>query len=72
MKPVYFIAAILFLFSHFAAAQLTKVASLPDSVPPGNIAVSKEGRIFYSVHEFYGNPLKVVELHEDGTTTPIP
>ncbi len=53
-------------------AEPTLVASLPENVPPGNIAISPEGRIFYSVHEFYGQPQKVVELHSDGTTKPYP
>ena len=40
--------------------------------PPGNIAIGPEGRIFLSVHEFYGQAIKVVELHDDGSTQPYP
>jgi hypothetical protein len=36
------------------------VAELP--VPPGNVAVSSKGRIFFSYHPEYGNTLKVLEL----------
>ncbi len=59
-------------FSVTAIAEPILVASLPDSVPPGNIAISPEGRIFYSVHEFYGKLQKVVELKSDGSTRPYP
>ena len=72
MKPIYLVAVFWLLFAPFAKAQLTKVVSLPDSVPPGNIAISQDGRVFYSVHEFYGKPLKVVELKKDGTQVPYP
>lgn len=48
------------------------VAELPAETPPGNIAVGPDGRIFFSVHEFYGQPLKVVELLADGSTRPYP
>lgn len=49
-----------------------KVAALPDSVPLGNIAIGPNGPIFYSVHDFYGKKVKVVELPKDGTTRPYP
>ncbi|MEL6216609.1 MAG: hypothetical protein AAFQ99_13150, partial [Pseudomonadota bacterium] len=40
--------------------------------PPGNIAVGPDGRIFMSVHGFYGQPLRVVEVNADGSTAPYP
>ncbi|MFC3122417.1 L-dopachrome tautomerase-related protein [Agaribacter flavus] len=48
------------------------VATFNQDTPPGNIAISPEGRIFLSVHEFYFKPLRVVELLKDGTTRPYP
>lgn len=48
------------------------VAKLPADIPPGNIAVGPDGRIFLSVHEFYGQALKMVELLADGATRPYP
>ena len=72
MKP-YILTLLIGLMMPLAAkANLSLVAALSDNVPPGNIAVSAEGRIFFSVHEFYGQPLKVVELLKDGTTRPYP
>lgn len=52
--------------------QLEVVANLSAETPPGNIAVGSDGRIFLSVHEFYGKSLRVVELLPDGTTKPYP
>ena len=48
------------------------VATFDASTPPGNIAISPEGRIFLSVHEFYNQPIRVVELLKDGSTKPYP
>ena len=39
------------------------------SMPPGNLAIGPDGRMFMSVHEFYGPELRVVEVMKDGTTT---
>lgn len=55
-----------------ASAEPVLVASLSEDFPPGNIAISPEGRIFFSVHEFYGRPQKVVELKNDGSIQPYP
>lgn len=41
-------------------------------VPPGNLAIGPDGRMFMSVHEFYGPELRVVEVMADGTTVPYP
>lgn len=40
--------------------------------PPGNIAVSKNNRIFMSNHFFYGAQHKIVEILKDGTASPYP
>ena len=48
------------------------VAKLPQDIPPGNIAVSQDGRIFLSVHDFFPSDLRLVELHQDGSVTPFP
>src|SRR5262245_44196096 len=39
--------------------------------PPGNIAVSRTGRVFLSLHPTGGPPLKLVEL-VDGRPVPYP
>ena len=41
-------------------------------VPPGNLAIGPDGRMFMSVHEFYGPELRVVEVKPDGSTVPYP
>ena len=40
--------------------------------PPGNIAIAPDGRTFMSLHGFYGQPIKVVEVASDGSVTPYP
>ena len=42
------------------------------SMPPGNLAIGPDGRMFMSVHEFYGPEVRVVEVMPDGSTTPYP
>lgn len=58
----------------WASAQINieTVHQFEADMPPGNIAISPDGRLFMSVHEFYGHPLKVVEVNKDGSTTPYP
>ena len=48
---------------------LTVVASLP--VPPGNITLTPDGRIFLSLHQFYNPEIRVAEL-VDGHLEPFP
>ncbi|MCY7297094.1 L-dopachrome tautomerase-related protein [Alteromonas sp. a30] len=60
------------LLSNTAQAALTKVAELPAHTPPGNIAIAPNGRIFLSVHGFYGPKTKIVELLPDGKTVAYP
>ena len=50
--------------------QFEVVAALQQG--PGNIAVTPEGRIIISNHQFYDPEYRVVELHSDGSTTPFP
>ncbi|MEO1329254.1 MAG: L-dopachrome tautomerase-related protein [Pseudomonadota bacterium] len=55
-----------------AGPEVEIVAAFPAETPPGNIAIGPDGRVFMSVHEFYGQPLRVVEVAPDGTTSPYP
>lgn len=48
------------------------VAEFGQETPPGNVAVTPDGRIFMSLHQFYDRKYRVVEVKEDGTTTPYP
>ena len=70
------IKAILLLFSGvlgtLQADSPELVAKLPATTPPGNIAITPDNRIFLSVHGFYEQSVKVVELLEDGSTNPYP
>ena len=52
--------------------ELEIVAEFPIEHPTGNIAITPEGRIIMSQHQFYGAPLRVVEVLEDGSVTPFP
>ena len=52
--------------------ELEIVAEFPAEHPPGNIAVTPEGRLIMSQHQFYGAPLRVVEVLDDGSVTAFP
>lgn len=72
-----FLASVLLLMNNSVYAKNTNhsyevVARFDSSTPPGNIAVSSSGRIFMSVHEFYGHDLRVVEVLQNGKTKPYP
>ncbi len=54
------------------AQNVEVVATFGADTPPGNIAISSAGRLFMSVHEFYGQPVRVVEVASNGATTPYP
>lgn len=60
------------LLSVPAAADIETVFTFGPETPPGNIAIGPDGRMFMSVHEFYGKELRVVEVMRDGTTKPYP
>ncbi|MEO1520104.1 MAG: L-dopachrome tautomerase-related protein [Cyanobacteria bacterium J06633_2] len=48
------------------------VAEFPSEHPPGNIAVTPDGRLLMSQHQFYGTDFKVVEVLSNGTVQPFP
>lgn len=58
--------------AHSYASAYEVVAKLPAEIPPGNIAISQNGRIFLTVHNFFPSELRLVELHKDGAITPFP
>ena len=53
-------------------ADLKTVATFDAQHPPGNIAITPSGRKFLSVHGFFGQKQKIMELLSDGTTKPYP
>ena len=55
-----------------ATAELEIYATFDSQHPPGNLAIGPDGRMFMSIHEFYGQPQRVVEVFPDGTTRPYP
>ena len=74
-NKLFSLASILFfaLAAQNAIAQeLETIATFDATTPPGNIAIGPDGRIFLSVHGFYGQAVKVVELLKDGSTKPYP
>jgi sugar lactone lactonase YvrE len=52
--------------------KLNTVAIFDAQHPPGNIAITPSGRKFLSIHGFYGQKQKIMELFKDGTTKPYP
>jgi sugar lactone lactonase YvrE len=48
------------------------VRALPREHRPGNIAVTADGRIVMSQHQFYDPDLRIVELKADGGIVPFP
>ncbi|MEO0409779.1 MAG: L-dopachrome tautomerase-related protein [Cyanobacteria bacterium P01_A01_bin.135] len=51
---------------------LETVSALPREHPPGNIAVTPDGRLIMSQHQFYGTDYKMVEVLADGQVVPFP
>ncbi|MBI1274346.1 hypothetical protein GC177_00035 [bacterium] len=41
-------------------------------INPGNAAVSRDGRIFASIHQFRPAPVRLVEVHASGSYEPFP
>ncbi|WP_299297870.1 L-dopachrome tautomerase-related protein [uncultured Tateyamaria sp.] len=73
MKTTTTMLGLLLGLSAPALAQgLETYAEFPKDTPPGNIAIAPDGRMFMSVHEFYGHALRIVEVKPDGSTTPYP
>ena len=60
------------LFAGAASAEIETYAGFGPEMPPGNLAIGPDGRMFMSVHEFYGKDLRVVEVKPDGSTVPYP
>ena len=65
-------SALALLSGPVLAAGLETYLEFPKDTPPGNLAIGPDGRMFMSVHEFYGPDLRVVEVMSDGTTKPYP
>ena len=55
-----------------AQDELEIVAEFPAEHPPGNVAITPEGRIIMSQHQSFGAPLRVVEVLDDGSVEPFP
>ena len=55
-----------------ASAEIETYAAFSSDMPPGNLAIGPDGRMFMSVHEFYGKDLRIVEVSPDGSTKPYP
>ncbi|MGD1922142.1 MAG: L-dopachrome tautomerase-related protein [Pleurocapsa sp.] len=61
--------------NHSVVAQtdeLEIIAEFSAEHPPGNIAITPEGRLIMSQHQFYGAPLRVVEVDSDGSVAAFP
>jgi sugar lactone lactonase YvrE len=52
--------------------ELEIVAELSAEHPPGNIAITPQGRLIMSQHQFFGAPLRVVEIFADGSVEAFP
>jgi sugar lactone lactonase YvrE len=73
MKHILHTTCALALMTGAAFAQgLETYLEFPKDTPPGNLAIAPDGRMFMSVHEFYGPELRIVEVKPDGTTVPYP
>ncbi|MEM6490973.1 MAG: hypothetical protein AAF684_03585, partial [Pseudomonadota bacterium] len=55
-----------------SAADLETVATFGADRPLGNVAVGPDGRIFVSLHGFYGPPFQIAEVKLDGTAVAYP
>lgn len=60
------------IISTTALAEIETHVAFDTDNPPGNLAIAPDGRLFMSLHQFYGKDLRVVEVMSDGTTTPYP
>ncbi len=72
MKSLYAATCALALALPAAATELETYLEFEKAMPPGNLAIGPDGRMFMSVHEFYGPELRVVEVMPDGSTKPYP
>lgn len=71
-KSIIAAALIFVLQSSAALAEIETYATFGADVPPGNLAIGPDGRMFMSLHGFYGKPLRIVEVMPDGSTKPYP
>jgi sugar lactone lactonase YvrE len=55
-----------------AGRAIETVYRLDAETPPANLAIAPNGRMFMSIHPFYGHSDKVVEVHKDGSVSPYP
>ncbi|MEM8797428.1 MAG: L-dopachrome tautomerase-related protein [Pseudomonadota bacterium] len=67
-----FIAVFVSFTASAFASEIETVHELPRETPPGNIAIGPDGRVFMSLHAFYGPEVRVVEVRKDGSTVPYP
>ncbi len=72
MKRVFLSLAAAAMIASPAVAEIETVATFERDTPPGNIAIGPDGRIFMSLHEFYGPATRVVEVLDGGATKPYP
>lgn len=73
MKQILNVIGLSLMLAGPAAAEgLETYLDFPKDTPPGNLAIGPDGRMFMSVHEFYGPELRVVEVMADGKTKPYP
>lgn len=54
------------------AGEFSVFRELDKQHPPGNVAVSANGRVFMSNHHFYGVDSRIVELNKDGSIVDYP
>lgn len=66
------LAITLALTTAAGATELETYLEFPKDMPPGNLAIAPDGRMFMSVHEFYGPELRVVEVMPNGDAKPYP
>ncbi len=61
-QPLLIATLLTFTTAPALATDLEVVAEMPPEVEVGNVAVTQSGRIFASVHQFYGGPIRAVEI----------
>lgn len=72
LRSIVSAAALSLIFTSAATADIETYATFDADMPPGNLAIGPDGRMFMSVHEFYGKALRIVEVSPDGSVTPYP
>lgn len=68
----FLLSAALLLITNISPAESTWTPWARTTPAPGNIAVSPEGRVFVSLHQFFAPSFRVVEVLSDGSTRPFP